>query len=92
MNKRLFENFIGREVEIFVSPNLPRLSGIITECGDDFVVVGDTVWAYEAILGLRAKTLPPPQSQPRHDNQIQQQTERPEILSCRLNTCNFQLA
>ena len=53
MRKNLFENFIGKQVELFMAPNMPVTSGILTSCDDDFVVIGDEVWSYKAILGIK---------------------------------------
>ena len=53
MRKNLFENFIGKQVELFMAPNMPVTSGILMSCDDDFVVIGDEVWSYKAILGIK---------------------------------------
>ncbi|MBQ6115010.1 MAG: hypothetical protein IJL11_06500 [Synergistaceae bacterium] len=53
MQKSLFENFIGKQVELFMAPNMPVASGILEACDDDFIVIGDEVWSYKAILGIR---------------------------------------
>ena len=53
MRKNLFENFIGKQVELFMAPNMPVTSGVLTSCDDDFVVIGDEVWSYKAILGIK---------------------------------------
>ena len=53
LRKNLFENFIGKQVELFMAPNMPVTSGILMSCDDDFVVIGDEVWSYKAILGIK---------------------------------------
>ena len=58
MQKSLFENFIGKQVELFMAPNMPVASGILEACGDDFIVIGDEVWSYKAILGIRPARTP----------------------------------
>ena len=49
----MFENFIGKQIELFMAPNMPVASGILEACDDDFIVIGDEVWSYKAILGIR---------------------------------------
>lgn len=58
MQKSLFENFIGKQVELFMAPNMPVASGILEACDDDFIVIGDEVWSYKAILGIRPARTP----------------------------------
>ena len=63
MQKSLFENFIGKQVELFMAPDMPVASGILVSCDDDFIVIGDEVWSYKAILGVRPVKTPKMPSQ-----------------------------
>ncbi len=54
MKREVFGNLTGEQVEIFLTPNMPYTSGVLTSCDDDFVTIdGDEIWSYKAILGLR---------------------------------------
>ncbi len=58
MQKKLFESFIGKQVELFMAPNMPVTAGILKSCDEDFIVIGNEVWSYKAILGIRPITTP----------------------------------
>ncbi len=53
MNRRIFENYIGKQVELFVAPDMPKVSGVLEVFDEDFFVIGDEIWSYKAILGIR---------------------------------------
>lgn len=54
MKRDVFANLTGEQVEIFLTPNMPYTTGVLTSCDDDFVMIdGDEIWSYRAILGLR---------------------------------------
>ncbi len=54
MNKKIFEQFLGKPVEIFLAPDTPRTSGILLSCDDDHFVIGEEFWSYSAVLGIRS--------------------------------------
>lgn len=53
MDKKSFEAFIGKQVEVFLVPDTPRTSGTLIRCEDDHIVIGEELWAYPAVLGIR---------------------------------------
>ena len=53
MDKKIFEQFVGRQVEVFLVPDAPRTSGTLISCDDDHIVLGEEVWACSAVLGVR---------------------------------------
>lgn len=54
MDKKIFEQFIGKQVEVFIEPEIPRTSGTLISCEEDHIVLGDEVWSYSAVMGIRA--------------------------------------
>ena len=75
MQKRLFESFIGKQVELFMTPNMPLTSGILKSCDEDFIVIGDEIWSYKAILGVRPVSAPimPSYNEPKEEKVIHQE-------------------
>ena len=75
MQKRLFESFIGKQVELFMTPNMPLTSGILKSCDEDFIVIGDEIWSYKAILGVRPVSAPimPSYNEPKEEKAIHQE-------------------
>ena len=53
MNKEILESLMGKEVEIFIAPDMPKATGVISYCDDNFIAIGDEIWSYKAILGVR---------------------------------------
>ncbi len=53
MEQKNFEAFIGKQVEIFLVPDTPKTSGVLLRCEDDHIVIGEEIWAYPAVLGIR---------------------------------------
>ncbi len=53
MNKKNFTHLINRKVELFLDPNVPKTSGTLYKCEDDYLIVGEEIWSYKAILGIR---------------------------------------
>ncbi|MBQ9419832.1 MAG: hypothetical protein IJU31_05575 [Synergistaceae bacterium] len=53
LERKNFESFLGKQVEVFLMPDTPRTSGTLVRCEDDHIVIGDEVWAYPAVLGIR---------------------------------------
>ena len=51
--KEFIEQHKGREVELFLPPDMPGVSGTLLSCEDDFLVLEDSVWSYKAVLGVR---------------------------------------
>ena len=54
MDRKIFEQFIGKQVELFIEPEIPRTSGTLISCEDDHIVLGDEAWSYSAVMGIRA--------------------------------------
>ena len=80
MNRKNFESFIGKQVDVFLIPNIEHISGVISKCEDDYVMIGDELWAYPAILGIRPRSqamvvqkpvTPKPQKKPEPKQEIQ---------------------
>ena len=47
------KQFVGKRVEVLLDPSIPRSSGILTKCEEDYVMIGKELWSYKAILGIR---------------------------------------
>ena len=54
MKKTVLSKLVGKEVEVFLQPDMPVSTGVLLSCDDDFVVMEDGIWSYQAILGIRA--------------------------------------
>ncbi len=92
MNRKNFEDFIGKQVDVFLIPNIEHISGVISKCEDDYVMIGDELWAYPAILGIRPrsqaktiqKTITPKQQQPKKpepQHEVQQSQAAEEVMT-----------
>lgn len=53
MNKQFFESLIGKPIEIFVASDMPKTTGIVKACDENFVYIDDEIWSYKLILGIR---------------------------------------
>lgn len=53
MERKIFESFVGKQVEVFLVPDTPQTSGVLLSCEDDYLVIGEELWAYPAVLGIR---------------------------------------
>lgn len=53
MNKKIMKQFVGKRVEVLLDPSIPRSSGVLTKCEEDYVMIGKELWSYKAILGIR---------------------------------------
>ncbi len=53
MNKKFFESLIGKPIEIFVASDMPKTTGIVKACDENFVYIDDEIWSYKLILGIR---------------------------------------
>lgn len=53
MERKIFESFVGKQVEVFLVPDTPQTSGVVLSCEDDYLVIGEELWAYPAVLGIR---------------------------------------
>ena len=74
MNRKSFEQFIGKQVEVFLVPNIEHISGVVSKCEDDYIVIGDELWAYPAILGIRPQT----RNIQKHINNVVREIKKPE--------------
>ena len=76
MDKKIFEQFVGKQVEVFIEPEIPHTSGTVISCDDEHLVLGDEVWSYSAIMGMRALK----KNNARHQRQRLIRVEEPQEI------------
>ena len=93
MNKKFFESLIGKPIEIFVASDMPKTTGIVKACDENFVYIDDEIWSYKLILGIRpvkqenqpvkpAEPVTPPVSEEQQQPELEPEPEpepEPEI-------------
>ena len=81
MNRKNFEPFVGKPVDLFLIPNIEYISGTVNKCEDDYIVIGDELWSYQAILGIRPQAKPSPRKNEAQKKNVPEAVKNvPEVI------------
>ncbi len=64
MKKEFIQNFVNKQVEIFLRQDIPSVSGVLLGVDDDFLLFENEIWSRELILGIRQVNAPKVSSKP----------------------------
>ena len=53
MDKKNLEQYLGKNIEITLMPDGHKTSGILLRCEEDHIALGDELWVYPMIWGVR---------------------------------------
>ncbi|MBQ9419696.1 MAG: hypothetical protein IJU31_04885, partial [Synergistaceae bacterium] len=53
MDRKHLEQYLGKNIEIMLMPDGRKTSGILLRCEDDHVALGDELWVYPMIWGVK---------------------------------------
>ena len=80
MDRKKLENYLGKQVEVFITPDVPKSQGVITSLDENYLTIGDEIWDYSMILGLRPLRKPkrPARHKPVYEEEDDYEEEAPE--------------
>ncbi|MBQ3395865.1 MAG: hypothetical protein IJG55_06010 [Synergistaceae bacterium] len=53
MERKSIEKYLGRKVEITLMPDGHKSEGVLLKCEDDHIEIGQELWVYQMIWGIR---------------------------------------
>ncbi|MBR6901395.1 MAG: hypothetical protein IKN30_04990 [Synergistaceae bacterium] len=53
MDRKNLEQYLGKNIEIMLMPDGRKTSGILLKCEDDHIALGDELWVYPMIWGVK---------------------------------------
>ena len=64
MKKEFIQNFLNKQVEIFLRQDMPSVTGVLLGFDDDFLLFEHEIWSRELILGIRQINAPKVSNKP----------------------------
>ena len=53
MDRKHLEQYVGKNIEIMLMPDGHKTSGVLLRCEDDHIALGEELWVYPMIWGVR---------------------------------------
>lgn len=53
MDRKNLEQYLGKNIEIMLMPDGRKTSGVLLKCEDDHIALGDELWVYPMIWGVK---------------------------------------